>query len=196
MNNGFPTKLRKKYIEVPLHKAQRDNHEVPRMKKTYSANFTSKNHREKHGSHNILEQKCSEVIIELPEKDSDIGKKNVYKEIERLNKNNEDIAAKFNELEDLSVKKILKLKEKVNNLQNLNLELNKDIDYIKNQYYDLAKYYENVKSQLELRKICKNCEGFRENVTKVIDENDVLRKQNSEVKEDLNMMKTVVFRYD
>lgn len=197
ITNEIPIKPRRKYVEVPVHRPEKDrHHEQHRIKKTYSANFSSRKHKHKCSSTDNV-PKISEVIIEIPERDvssSKISKKSLTKEIDRLTKDNEEITDKFNELEELSVKKILKLKEKINSLQNINGDIINEKESITQHYRDLQKAYDNVYNQLELSKVCKRCEELREQLDKVTEENDVLRKRNNDVNEDLGMLKTVVFR--
>ncbi|XP_076267576.1 uncharacterized protein LOC143200783 [Rhynchophorus ferrugineus] len=197
LNTEIPVKPRRKHLEVQVHKQDKDVGSNPKLKKTYSANFSSRKHRHKHQSSEIIpDHKVSELIIEIPEKDSVHRhcKKALSKEIERLTRENEDIVSKFNELEDLSVKRILKLKEKITNLQDVNEDISNQSEYIKNQYEELVKCYENVKHQLELSKICKSCEQLSANIKKLNEENDILKKKNMDLCNDLSMLKTVIYR--
>ncbi|XP_050294635.1 protein Cep89 homolog [Anthonomus grandis grandis] len=192
-------KPRKKYPEVPIHRPERDKPCGPqKIKKTYSANFSAAKHRHKHVSaDNVSIPRVSEVIIEIPEKDSSGGKvcrKSLMREIERLTKTNEDINSKFNELEELSVKKIIKLKEKIASLHNANDEFVKENEAIRCHFSELQKNYEEIYAQLELCKVCKKCEQLRDQIGQLTQNNDSLRKKNQEVLEDLEMLKTVVFR--
>ncbi|CAG9765916.1 unnamed protein product [Ceutorhynchus assimilis] len=200
ITNDIPSiKPRRKYVDVPVHKPERDNipPEHQKIKKVYSANFTSRKHKHKCLSTDNIPN-ISEVIIEIPDKDfslsTKISKKHLTKEIERLTQNNEDITAKFNELEDLSVKKILKLKEKINNLQNAYEDVINQNEIIKSQYSELHESYGEIYKQLELSKVCNQCDELREQIEKVDKETKQLRKVNNEVTEDLGMLKTVVFR--
>ncbi|XP_048523587.1 protein Cep89 homolog isoform X1 [Dendroctonus ponderosae] len=187
-------KPRRKYEEVPVHKPERDKQTQPvKLKKTYSANFSPKTCC--HPDH-ASSKKISEVIIEIPEKDpsSRPSKRNLSREIERLTQDNEQIAGKFAELEDLSVKKILKLKEKVGNLQNINSDLLKENESLRHHYQELQKAYEEAYNQLELSKVCKRCQQLEAQLEAAIQENQALSKRNVDVSQDLEMLKTVVFR--
>lgn len=187
-------KPRRKYEEVPVHKPERDKQtQRSKLKKTYSANFSSKTSC---NTDHPSSKKISEVIIEIPEKDTSTrpSKRNLSKEIEKLTRDNEEIAGKFAELEDLSVKKILKLKEKVSNFQNINSDLLKENESLKHHYRELQKAYEEAYNQLELSKVCKRCQQLEAQLEVAIRENQALSKRASDVTEDLGMLKTVVFR--
>ncbi|KAL1512635.1 hypothetical protein ABEB36_002197 [Hypothenemus hampei] len=182
-NEGSVIRPRRRHrVEVPVH------YNNGKTRKTYSANFSSEKYKK-----NATQQKVSEVVIEIPDKGS-AKKRNLQKEIERLCKDNEEIAAKFHELEDLSVKKILKLKEKIGNLQNVNANVMKENETIKFQYNELKKCYEELFKEYEECKVCLRCEEFAGRLDTVLKENEELRKKNREVHEDLGMLKTVVFR--
>lgn len=194
--NEIPSaKPRKKYVEVPVHRPEKGRQEQNKPKKTYSANFSSRRHRSKHEGSGA---NISEVIIEIPERDSSRhpanSKRSLSKEIERLSRDNEEIVTKFNELEDLSVKKILKLKEKISHLQNVNSEVYKENEGIRYRYLELQKSYEDLYNQLEISKVCRKCEEVKHQIDKLTQENQTLRKNNTEVNEDLGMLKIVVFR--
>ncbi|XP_066262539.1 protein Cep89 homolog isoform X1 [Euwallacea similis] len=192
INHEVPSvKPRRKYLEVPVHRSERDKPVA--VKKTYSTNFNARKYR---GKTDNPGAKISEVIIEIPEKNSPgrISKRALNEEIERLVKDNEEIASKFNELENLSVKKILRLKEKVGNLQELNAEVTKENEAIKYRYCELQKSYEDLYNELEISKVCKRCEELREQADRVNEENRLLKKRNGEICEDLGMLKTVVYR--
>ncbi|CAH0551940.1 unnamed protein product [Brassicogethes aeneus] len=180
---------RRKKPEVQVHKNQEDEP----YRKTYSANFNSRKCRHKKTEDN---KHFTEVILELPESErsTKTSKRQLNVEMQRLAKENEDVVAKFNELEELSVKKITRLKEKITSLQQINNTIIKDNDYIKNQYQELMHSFEEIKMQLEISQNCKTCEDLRVVVDKLSADNTSISKTNRELNEDLEMLKTVVYR--
>lgn len=183
--NDPPAKPRRKRVEVPIHKKQEES-----IKRTYSANFTSRRCRQKPN-----DDRFAEIILEIPDSENTkANKKHLHKEIQRLSKENEDIVAKFNELEGLSVKKITKLKEKIGSLQGLNHNLVKENEIIKIQYGELLKNFEDAKEQLGAPKHCDDCDELKQSVEKLNQENGLLTNDKKELSEDLNMLKNVVYR--
>ncbi|XP_063905027.1 protein Cep89 homolog isoform X2 [Zophobas morio] len=173
-------KPRRKKLEVPIHNAG-DDVKID-TKKTYSANFHSRRYKhreEKSPQENDLQK---------------ISRRHLSKENARLAKENEDVIIKFNELEELSVRKILKLKEKISSLQSLNEEVSKENSYLKEHSQELLSTLEDLKVQLEITKHCRSCEDFKRTIQKLTEDNSVLQNTKKDLEEDVNMLKTVVYR--
>ncbi|KAJ8936623.1 hypothetical protein NQ314_012238 [Rhamnusium bicolor] len=84
-------------------------------------------------------------------------------------------------------------REKISLLQNSNEEIDKENKYLKEQYHNLVLGYEDLQKQLETSKFCKNCEDLKISIEQYSTDNSILRNSNKELKEDLNMLKTVVY---
>lgn len=197
-SNDVPVKSRKKKIDVPVHKSNQTQKEGRR--KSFSANFNS--HKDKYRNKEtevvgVNQPIHTEVVVEIsdPDKSGKISKKHLVKENVKLTNENRELIVKFNELEELSVKKITKLREKIGSLQLINAEVEKENRNVKEQYHNLIYNYENVQKQLESSRICKNCEELSAVIDKYSDENTLLKNSNKELTEDLDMLKTVVYRF-
>lgn len=127
---------------------------------------------------------------DIPEKDKSSvrksDKKMLRKENARLNKENKELFIKFNELEELSVKRITKLKEKIQTLQDYNSELVKENASVRDALH---------KETREELKHCTTCNDFQLKLERCMSDNNDLRMSNNELTEDVNMLKTVIFRY-
>lgn len=185
-NIDVPAKPKRKHVHVPIHK-DRTSH-----KKTFSANFSSNSNKrpaeDKHLQANI--------ILEIPESDRSgkIKKKYLIKENQRLMDENKEIISKFHELEELSVKKITRLKDKILSLEKLNGEISRNNDELRGQYKDLVKSHELLEGHLEACRICDNCEKLKLLLEKCSQENEMLKNSNKELNSDLDMLKTVIYR--
>ncbi|KAJ8979230.1 hypothetical protein NQ317_019082 [Molorchus minor] len=192
-----PIKSRRKNVEVPIHRTHGISHES--RKKTFSANFNSRKCKNKdiaRDDPNFNAPVHAEVVVEIPESDWSIknSKKLLAKEIIRLGDENKELYSKFNELEELSVKKITKLRDKIHVLQNTNSEIDKENAYLKEQYQGLLGHYEEVRKELEGSRVCKTCQEFKVSLEKYSADNNLLRISNKELSQDLEMLKTVVYR--
>ncbi|KAJ8963433.1 hypothetical protein NQ318_018913 [Aromia moschata] len=192
-----PVKPRRKKVDVPVHKS----HDVSpdSRKKTFSANFNSRKHKVKNADHEDSHrspQVHAEVVFEIPETDRTArgSKKQLARENDRLSNENAELVSKFNELEELSVKKITKLRERIQTLQTSNGELEKESKYVKEQYQSLLLHYDNARKELEESRVCGSCEELKMHLEKWKADNGVLRVKNKELTEDLEMLKTVVYR--
>ncbi|KAJ3638921.1 hypothetical protein MTP99_002249 [Tenebrio molitor] len=188
MSTDVPLKPRRKKLEVPIHKT--DNKANIDTKRTYSANFHSKRYKQR-------EEKSPKSQKNTPESEivtQKVSRRYLNKENARLAKENEDIIIKFNELEELSVRKILKLKEKISTLQNLNEEVSEENNRLKGHSQELLAALEDLKVQLEISKYCRSCEEFKATIQKLNEENSVLKHAKKDLEDDLNMLKTVVYR--
>ncbi|XP_044264556.1 protein Cep89 homolog [Tribolium madens] len=179
-----PLKPRRKKLEVPVHKTHDDSKINLETKKTYSANFHSKRYKNR-------EDKSPKDVDSVSQK---VSRRYLSKENTRLVKENEEIVVKFNELEEMSVRKILKLKEKISVLQNTNDELSKENIQLKDYSQDLLTTLEDLKLQFEINKHCQKCEESKQILQKVNEENTILKTSKKNLEEDLNMLKTVVYR--
>ncbi|XP_018566046.1 protein Cep89 homolog [Anoplophora glabripennis] len=194
--NDVPAKSRRKKVDVPVHKIYQSHKEG--RKKSFSANFNA--HKDKHRNKEteIVDHQPihTEVIVEIPDSDrsAKVSKKQLAKENLKLTNENKELIVKFNELEDLSVKKITKLREKIGSLQLTNAEIEKENKYLNEQYQDLLYNYESAQKQLESSRVCKNCEELSIVIDKYSAENTLLKNSSKELAEDLDMLKTVVYR--
>nr|CAI5866307.1 unnamed protein product [Callosobruchus analis] len=171
---------------------RRRKHEAPvkPSRKSFSANFHSKNY---HGPHDRDE----EIVAERRDSDARserISKKHLKRENLRLTTENQQLLSKLRELEELSVNKILRMKEKIGNIQVSNAEINKQNSELRLQYESLVMVNDDLRHQLELSKICKNCGELQTVLNTYKADNNLLRKVNKEVNEDLEMTKTVIYR--
>lgn len=191
---------RTKKVDVPsVHRTPHHHHHHQNdgdgdHHKTYSANFNSKRH---HAKSDQL-QTSTKTVDGIDDKISHhqtISRKYLCKENVRLAKENDEITMKFTELEELSVRKITKLREKIAAVENKNQAILSENDYIKQQYEELSGGYNRLKGELELSKHCRNCDVLSATLERLGSEMDLVKQQNKELEEDLNMLKTVVFRY-
>ncbi|XP_045472065.1 protein Cep89 homolog [Harmonia axyridis] len=180
-----PTKPRRKDPEVPIHRNQQEN-------ELQVARKTARKH--KHRSRERNERSPQQSSQEEAESYQKISKKQLWKDNLQLSKEKEEIIAKFNELEDLSVKKITKLRERVSGLQDDKLAVTEENDLLKSRLEGLTAEYEVTRELLEQYKVCQNCEEFKVVLDQFSSENGSLKKAKLELSEDLNMLKTVVYR--
>ncbi|KAJ8924122.1 hypothetical protein NQ315_006905 [Exocentrus adspersus] len=190
--NDVPVKSRRKKVDVPVHKTFHSGKEG--RKKSFSANFNAQKNKDLDIQDNRPIH--TEVVVEIPDTDrsSKVSKKQLVKENCKLNENNRELVTKFNELEELSVRKITKLREKIASLQTAKVEIEKENKYVREQHQDLIYNYENLQKQLESSRICRNCEELSSVIDKYNADNNALENRNKELNEDLNMLKTVVYR--
>ncbi|CAH2012266.1 unnamed protein product [Acanthoscelides obtectus] len=173
-------------------KPRRRKHETPvkPTRKSFSANFHSKYYQnQQHGD--------AERPPDLQDSDTRserVSKKHLKRENARLKSENQQLVSKFQELEELSVNKILRLKEKIGNIQVDNAELNKQNSELRLQYESLVMVNDDLRHQLELRKVCKKCGDLQSILNTYKADNHLLRKVNKELNEDLEMTKTVIYR--
>lgn len=183
-NKDVPAKPKRRHVHVPVHK-DRSTH-----KKTFSANFNS---TKKTSEDQTLQ---ANIILEMPESDRSgkIRKKHLIKENQKLADENKEIISKFHELEDLSVKKITRLKDKIASLEKLNEEISKSNVELTEKYKDLLESHRVLEDRLEALNICENCEKLKGILEKCSQENDKLMNNKSELNSDLDMLKTVIYR--
>lgn len=188
----IPTKPRRRDLEVPIHRNY-ENNELNVARRTSRTIARKHRHRSKdrnERSPQFSTQEASDENENFPK----VSKKQLWKDNLKLSKEKEDVIAKFNELEDLSVKKITKLREKVSTLQNGKLEVEEENQLLKSRLEALSNEYEETRNLLEQYKFCQNCEEFKVALEQISSENSSLKKSKLELNEDLNMLKTVVFR--
>lgn len=184
-----PTKPRRKDLEVPIHRNQQEN-DISRSTKTITRKHRHRSRERSCRSPQFSNQEASDEN----ENYSKISRKQLWKDNLQLTKEKEDIISKFNELEDLSVKKISKLREKVSGLQNNKFEVEEENRILRSSLEGLGREYEEVRNQLELYKVCQNCEEFKAALEQFSNENGALKNTKLELTEDLDMLKTVVYR--
>lgn len=183
-NKDVPAKPKRRHVHVPVHN-DRNNH-----KKTFSANF---NATKKTSEGQNLQ---ANIILEIPESDRSgkVRKRHLIKENQRLTDENKEIISKFHELEDLSVKKIIRLKDKIASLEKLNEEIGRGNDELTGQYKELLESHRVLEDRIESLKICENCEKLKEIFEKCSQDNEILKNNNRELNSDLDMLKTVIYR--
>ncbi|XP_056648752.1 protein Cep89 homolog [Diorhabda sublineata] len=174
-------------INVPVHRAQ--EHGNNRLR-TFSGNFNSAKY--------CKEEKPPKVN---PGINSKISKRHLAKDNQRLTEENSELIQRFNELEELSVRKITKLREKVNILQLANAHFKKDLQEIEDSYNQVVSQNEMLKNEIEKLKTCEKCEEYRNEIIKCNRENEesqydkeILENKKKELCEDVNMLKIVVYR--
>ncbi|KAG5893920.1 hypothetical protein JTB14_028730 [Gonioctena quinquepunctata] len=184
--NDVPVKPRRKKVDGPVYQST-DHH-----KKSFSANFNSGKYY-RSTEHDPVH---TEIVVEIPESDrsAKISRKHLTRENMRLNSENKELVMKFHELEDLSIRKITKLREKTGTLQSANTAWEKENNELKIIYQNLMFKFNELNDQLEATKFCEGCEKFRNTVEKSSADNNILRNSNKELNEDLEMLKTVVYR--
>lgn len=185
-HKDVPPKPRRRHVHVPVHKDRTT------YKKTFSANFSSNANKKSPEDQNVQ----TNIILEIPESDRSgkVKKKHLIKENQRLIDENNEIISKFHELEELSVKRITRLKDKIASLEKLNEEISRNNDELREQYKELVKSHEIIEGQLEALRICDNCEKLKAILEKYSQENEVLKNNNKELNSDLDMLKTVIYR--
>lgn len=191
--SDIPIKPRRKTLEVPVHSSQ-ENLLYQHTKRTNSAGRKFKHKSNENLGNSARHHEKTTAIVEDEEKSPRVSKKSLQKEITRLLKEKEDITVKFYELESLSVEKINKLREKIEEIQKRNEDKSREYSHLKNQFQELSSGYEDVKTQLDKCKVCHSCEEYKQSLDKILKENNQLRISNKEVNDDINMLKTVVFR--
>ncbi|XP_044744418.1 protein Cep89 homolog [Coccinella septempunctata] len=184
----YATRSRLKDPEVPIHRNQQEN-ELHVAKKT-TRKHRCRSREKQARSSQFPAQEASDENDNYPK----ISKKQLWKDNLQLTREKEEVIAKFNELEDLSVKKITKLREKVSGLQNEKFEIDQENQILKSRLEGLSREYEEVRDLLEQYKVCQNCEEFKIALEQFSSENSSLKKSKVELSEDLDMLKTVVFR--
>lgn len=171
---------RKKKFEVPVHGSKALSHPSNLLLEKLTEESAVYHHH-------------SELTHDVPEKERSTrrsDKKLLKKENARLNKENKDLLMKFNELEDVSVKRITRLKEKIQTLQEFNAELAKENASVRSISENMYKECQ----QLQNRQ-CARCNELQSSIDKCTAENTDLRTSNNELIEDVNMLKTVIFRH-
>lgn len=183
--NDIPeTKPRRKKIDVPVHKCV--EHDGGNTKKTFSGNFNSKKHK--------LHIADCELDLEIPQKDKPpkTRKKQLLKENLTLANENKELLLNFHELENLSVKKISKLKEKIVVVQSENNEIKEEYHEIQQRYSNLVVKYEELDNNYRL--CTKACEELKVDIDHTNKENVKFKTNNKQLAEDISMLKVVIFR--
>lgn len=193
-SNDVPVKpIRKKNSEVPIVHKRNDNKFESKSErsnyKTYSANFNSKKikHQQLDVTDDIKQLEVGDHSYNIDEHKTKISKKHLLRENERLTLQNNEFATKITLIEDHLNRKNCKLKEKNIALQDLNEAIIKENEELKTQMH----VYEN---ELETYKHCRKCDEYGKLLQKTRNEFDALNKSNNENKEDLNMLKNVIYR--
>ncbi|KAK9892316.1 hypothetical protein WA026_019120 [Henosepilachna vigintioctopunctata] len=193
-----PAKSKIKEFEVPIHHSTNEENQRGSSRRSIQNNNARKyRHRSSERYENSPHRSNKEGYIEIQvENDSStkMSKKQLWKENLQLAKQKEEIIAKFNELENLSVKKIKQLREKVSVLQNEKIEMETENSDLNARVQQLLVEYGDMRKQLEIQKICHGCEEYKAALEKFSTENNNLKLSKQELTEDIGMLKTVVFR--
>ncbi|KAB0804192.1 hypothetical protein PPYR_01162 [Photinus pyralis] len=96
--------------------------------------------------------------------------------------------------EEYYKRKVLHLKEKLTNLKHFNDEVIKENSQIKNEYQELLVHFEDIRDELESSKHCQNCYDLKLAIEKNTDECNNLKTLNTQLTQDVNMLKNVVYR--
>lgn len=196
-SNEIPVKPRRKDLEVQIPQSLEDSKYNEGQRKTFNANFNSKRYlnrgRNEDRSSKIKQYEIRTIATDDPVKQK-INRNYIKQENDKLIKANAEIIYKFNELEELSVKKITKLREKVSNLRKCNEEINTENIFLRDQSQGLFSAIEDLKLQLELSKRCQSCQEYQLSVENLLSQQNKLKNENKELTEDLNVLKTVVYR--
>lgn len=191
MSHMDHVRCRRRKIDVPVHGSETG-------RKTYGANFNS---RRKHKVVDFEETNPPSTKADfdstssIPEKaESKLSRKFLVREIERLTHEKNELEDKFNNDESLFTKKLTRLKEKLNAFENANNQIQNENNVLQHQYQELVLAYEEMKAQLESKKNCRNCEQLKEIVEKSSADYNLLRSNNKDLLEDINMLKNVVYR--
>lgn len=194
------SKPRRKKVDVPVHNV------YPEQKcettKTFSANFNSrKKHRTVEFDSSAPQPAEAGIHLSLASdlRDSEgnyqkPNRKQLNKEIDRLRSENLQLIEQLQNCESVSLKKIVKLRDKLNVVNNFNGQIINENQALKNQCEQLAKAYDDLRMQLEEAKQCKSCEDMKNALESSAKDYTLLRTTNKELLEDINMLKTVVFR--
>lgn len=183
------SKNRRKKLEVPIHGAETEH-------KTYSANFNARRKQKNVGFEGAYSPNhTTDFELAIPEKpDGKISRKLLTREIDKLTQEKNEIIDKFNNDEILFTKKITRLKEKLNSIQNINDQIQNENNVLRTQYQDVVLAYEEIKTELELKRNCETCEQLKQMLEKSNADYNLLRSNNKDLLEDISMLKNVVYR--
>ncbi|XP_022902341.2 protein Cep89 homolog [Onthophagus taurus] len=178
-----PIKPRRKRVDVEVHKA-----ETPSIK-TFGGNYPAvySNRKSKH-------RIKSEDLNEEEKLNERISKRHLVKENEKLNKEIESLQEKLTSMELYVERKNNKFKEKLNNLQSLNEDLNNENVSLRNLNEEILAQFRACQNELEVARNCQKCEEFNVLVERQKEDITHLKKSNFELIEDVDMLKNVVFR--
>lgn len=190
------SKTRRKNVDVPVH--------YPEIKETFSANFNArKKHKNVEFEDHFLQahnsRKISQEVINSDRQEQDsvqqkLNRKQLNKEIDRLRSENLQLIEQLNSSESISLKKVTKLREKLTAVNNINNQVVNENQLLRNQYEQLVKAYEDLRTQLEEARQCKTCEDLKSALENSTKDYGLLRATNKELLEDIDMLKNVVYR--
>lgn len=194
-NNKMSSKQRRKEIDVPIHSTHA--RQETKTQKIFSANF---NARKKHKNVEFVSsppKPPNEEIsldLNLNHPDPKPNRKQLHREIENLRTENLQLIEQLNNTESLSLKKITKLRDKLNAVNNFSSQIAGENQILKSQYEELMKAYDDLRKQLEEARQCKSCEDLKNALETSGKDYTLLRTTNKELLEDINMLKNVVYR--
>lgn len=191
---------RRKKIDVPIHNAYPEKRNETH--KRFGANFNSrKKHKNVEFENNQSQLNdmgdSSNLNSDLQDQESvhnKLNRKQLNKEIDKLRSENLELIKQLNNSESVSVKKITKLREKLNVVNTFNSQAINENQILKNQYEQLMKVYEDLKIELEEARKCKSCEDLKTALENSVKDYGLLRATNKELLEDIDMLKNVVYR--
>lgn len=184
LHSESSSKMRQKKLDVPIHYACPERE----TQKTFSANFNS---RRKHKNVEFVQP---DHMNQDEENIHKLNRKQLNKEIDKLRSENLQLIEQLSNSESISIKKVTKLREKLNAVNNFNSQIVNENRMLKDQYEQLRKVYEDIKIQLEEARECKSCEDLKSALENATKDYGLLRATNKELLEDIDMLKNVVYR--
>lgn len=190
------SKSRRKKIDVPIHNTYPEK--KYETQKIFSANFNSrKKHKNVEFENNFTQLKEVENSRENHNQDNvhnKLNRKELNREIDRLRIENLQLIEQLNNNESVAIKKVAKLRDKLNAMYNNNNQIANENQILRGQYEQLFKVSEDLRMQLEEARNCKSCEDLKIALDNSGKDYDLLRATNKELLEDIDMLKNVVYR--
>lgn len=189
------SKPRRKKTDVPIHGQQTEQKFATH--KIFSANFNARKKNKNVEFVNNLPKSMTEELdscYDPRDQESKPNRKQLNKEIERLRSENLQLLEQLNSNESLRMKKVTKLRDKLNAVLNFNTQLVNEKQSVKDQYEQLMKVYDDLRTQYEEAQQCKSCEQMKSALESSAKDYTLLRTTNKELLEDINMLKNVVYR--
>lgn len=195
---------RKKKIDVPVHKSIRNDDGTRETNiRTYSAQFTSKKKGIKQKSIDFSDY-VAPFIKKSPYNDVDtletdrssqrISRRYLKLENDKYKEENRCLSEKLTQLEEYFNKKSVRFREKFDSIQKYNEEVINENNVIKAQYQELLENFQECAAQLDKCRICNTCEELKGVIQRNNEDFNVVKTENKELTEDVNMLKTVVYR--
>lgn len=188
---------RNKKPEVQVHRQEKKDGKII---KTFSANVGSKlnKHGDQLDDNDDSVDVTNEFQFRLEDPDdklnNKLSRKILVKENEKLKIENKELIEKLSLLEEHLIKKNSKLREKNSALHTFNETVTNENNALRNQNEELITKLKNCQEEVNTLKNCMKCEDLTATLEKYKVDLASSKKLNSEMSEDLNMLKNVVFR--